>query len=68
MDVHIIKKSTLGVISMGTPELDLRSHGLQSYLTSMKGSDQESSDTYQEAHWLVDTLQYTGSGEKHIYH
>lgn len=42
---------------MGTPELDSRMLGLQSYLASMEGSDQESRDTYQEARWLVNTLQ-----------
>jgi hypothetical protein len=42
---------------MGTPELGPRMTGLQSYLTSMEGSDQESSNTYQEARWMVNTLQ-----------
>lgn len=42
---------------MGTPELDSRLIGLQSYLANAKGSEQESSDTYKEAHWLVTILQ-----------
>jgi hypothetical protein len=42
---------------MGTPELDSRLFGLQSYLDSAKGSEQESSDIYKEAHWLVTVLQ-----------
>ncbi|OGE56876.1 hypothetical protein PENARI_c002G02290 [Penicillium arizonense] len=57
MDLPSIRMSTRGVVFMGTPELDSRILGLQSYLTSMEGSDQESSDTYQEACWLVNTLQ-----------
>lgn len=42
---------------MGTPELDARLTGLQSYLANAKASDQESSDIYKEAHWLISTLQ-----------
>ncbi|KAJ5926940.1 hypothetical protein N7516_008713 [Penicillium verrucosum] len=42
---------------MGTPELDSRLSGLQSYLSGAKGSEQESSDIYKEAHWLATTLQ-----------
>jgi hypothetical protein len=42
---------------MGTPELDERLAGLQNYLASAAGSDQESSEIYKEAHWLVATLQ-----------
>lgn len=42
---------------MGTPELDSRLIGLQSYLANAKGSEQESSETYKEAHWLVTILQ-----------
>lgn len=42
---------------MGTPELDSRLIGLQSYLATAQGSEQESSDIYKEAHWLVTTLQ-----------
>lgn len=42
---------------MGTPELDSRLIGLQSYLANAKGSEQESSDIYKEAHWLVTILQ-----------
>lgn len=42
---------------MGTPELDSRLIGLQSYIANAKGSEQESSDVYKEAHWLVTILQ-----------
>lgn len=42
---------------MGTPELDSRLIGLQSYLANAEGSEQESSDIYKEAYWLVTTLQ-----------
>lgn len=42
---------------MGTPELDSRLAGLQSYLASAEGSGQKSSDIYKEAHWLITTLQ-----------
>ncbi|CAI7646721.1 unnamed protein product [Penicillium glandicola] len=38
---------------MGTPELDSRLIGLQSFLANTKGSEQESSDTYRDAHWLT---------------
>lgn len=41
---------------MGTPELDSRLIGLQNYLANAKGSVQESSDIYKEAHWLVTIL------------
>lgn len=46
---------------MGTPELDSRLAGLQSYLASTKGSDQESSEIYKEACWQVDLLQQYSS-------
>jgi hypothetical protein len=50
---------------MGTAELDSRLGGLQSYLASVQGSGQEHSEIYQEAHWLVDTLQsYPPIGEQ----
>ncbi|KAJ5199187.1 hypothetical protein N7491_000253 [Penicillium cf. griseofulvum] len=52
-----IRLSTRGAIFMGTPELDSRLFGLQSYLDSAKGSEQESSNIYKEAHWLVTILQ-----------
>lgn len=41
---------------MGTPELDSRLSGLQSFVSAFKGSDQEQSDSYKEASWLVDLL------------
>ena len=50
---------------MGTPELDSRLAGLQSYLANTKGSDQESSDIYKEACWQMDLLhQYSSISEK----
>jgi hypothetical protein len=52
-----IRFSTRGAIFMGTPELDSRLIGLQSYLANAKGSEQESSETYKEAQWLVTILQ-----------
>ncbi|OQE40082.1 hypothetical protein PENCOP_c006G08672 [Penicillium coprophilum] len=57
LDVRSIKSSTHGVIFMGTPELDSRLLGLQSYLATARDSEQESSDIYKEAQWLVTTLQ-----------
>jgi hypothetical protein len=56
-DLRSVRLSTRGAIFMGTPELDSRLIGLQSYLANAKGSEQESSDIYKEAHWLVTTLQ-----------
>lgn len=56
-DLRSIRLSTRGEIFMGTPELDSRLIGLQSYLANAKGSEQESSDIYKEAHWLVTILQ-----------
>lgn len=50
---------------MGTPELDSRLAGLQRYLASTKGSDQESSDIYKEACWQLDLLhQYSSISER----
>ncbi|KAJ5406087.1 hypothetical protein N7465_007371 [Penicillium sp. CMV-2018d] len=51
-DLRSIRLSTRGAIFMGTPELDSRLIGLQSYLANAEGSEQESSDIYKEAHWL----------------
>jgi hypothetical protein len=57
LKLRSIKLSTCGAIFMGTPELDSRLAGLQSYLAGAAGSGQESTDIYKEAHWLVTTLQ-----------
>ncbi|KGO77979.1 hypothetical protein PITC_025070 [Penicillium italicum] len=56
-NLHSIRSSTIGAIFMGTPQLDSRLIGLQSYLANAKGSDQESSNIYKEANWLVTILQ-----------
>ncbi|KAJ5343286.1 hypothetical protein MYU51_021423 [Penicillium brevicompactum] len=55
-DLHSIKGSTRGAIFLGSTELGSRLAGLENYLTSAQGSDQESSEVYQEALWLVNTL------------
>ncbi|CAG8947603.1 unnamed protein product [Penicillium salamii] len=57
IDLHSIASSTSGAIFLGTTELDSRLEGLQSYLASAQGSGQESSEVYQEALWLIHTLQ-----------
>lgn len=57
MDLHSIASSTNGAIFLGTTELDSRLEGLRSYLASAQGSGQESSEVYQEALWLINTLQ-----------
>ncbi|CAG7943258.1 unnamed protein product [Penicillium nalgiovense] len=56
-DLRSIRLSTRGAIFMGTLELDSRLIGLQGYLANAKGSEQESSDIYKEAHWSVTILQ-----------
>ncbi|CAI7640851.1 unnamed protein product [Penicillium bialowiezense] len=55
-DLHSIEDSTRGAIFLGSAELGSRLAGLENYLTSAQGSDQESSEVYQEALWLVNTL------------
>lgn len=63
--LHNISQSTHGIFFMGTPELDSRLAGLQSYLASTKGSDQESSEIYKEACWQLDLLhQYSSISEQ----
>ncbi|KAJ5958667.1 uncharacterized protein N7479_005817 [Penicillium vulpinum] len=66
-DLRRISLSTRGAIFMGTPELDSRLVGLQSYLASAKGSEQESSDIYKEAHWLMTILESYPSISQHIW-
>ncbi|KAJ5625936.1 hypothetical protein N7510_002245 [Penicillium lagena] len=52
-----ISLSTKGMFFIGTPELDSRLAGLQSFVSTFKGTDQEQSDSYKEASWLVDLLE-----------
>lgn len=64
-DPHSIKISTRGAIFLGTAELDSRLAGLQSYLASTQAPDQQTNEAYQEAQWLVTTLEtYPVIGEQ----
>lgn len=65
VDLHSIKTATRGSIFLGTAELDSRLAGLQSYLASTQASDQQTNEAFQEAQWLVTTLEtYPIIGQK----
>lgn len=63
--IRNISLSTYGVVYMGTPELDQRLAGLQSYLASNQVSDEDLSDSFKEARWLLGLLQrYSSVSDK----
>ncbi|KAJ5138004.1 hypothetical protein N7526_004237 [Penicillium atrosanguineum] len=52
-----ISLSTQGVIFMGTPELDSRLTGLQTFMENNPRVKSKSSNAQSEARWMLDTLQ-----------
>ena len=64
--LDIISASTRGVFFMDTIELGIGTHGMEKILHSIEGSDQENSDSYKEAKWLLAILnQYLSLGAKY---
>ncbi|RAK71280.1 uncharacterized protein BO72DRAFT_417479 [Aspergillus fijiensis CBS 313.89] len=58
---HEVKRSTCGVLYMGTPEMDARLEGLESYLANSGGAHAADDAYFKEASWLLLTLrQYEG--------
>ncbi|OJJ94784.1 hypothetical protein ASPACDRAFT_127951 [Aspergillus aculeatus ATCC 16872] len=53
---HGVKRSTCGVLYMGTPELDARLEGLASYLAISGGAHAADDAYFKEASWLLHTL------------
>ncbi|OJJ36927.1 hypothetical protein ASPWEDRAFT_181876 [Aspergillus wentii DTO 134E9] len=51
-----IRTSTHGIFFMGTPELDSRMVGLESYLNHHATEPEKQTDSYKEAHWLLTKL------------
>ncbi|PYH86249.1 hypothetical protein BO82DRAFT_249744, partial [Aspergillus uvarum CBS 121591] len=56
-----VKRSTCGILYMGTPEMDARLEGLESYLANSGGAHAADDAYFKEAAWLLHTLrQYEG--------
>ncbi|PYI26440.1 hypothetical protein BP00DRAFT_430363, partial [Aspergillus indologenus CBS 114.80] len=53
---HAVKRSTCGVLYMGTPEMDARLEGLESYLDNSGGAHAADDAYFEEASWLLHTL------------
>ncbi|KAJ6103123.1 hypothetical protein N7486_005550 [Penicillium sp. IBT 16267x] len=64
--LDIISASTRGVFFMDTIELGISTNGMEKVLHSIEGTDQEKSDSYKEAKWLLSILnQYASHSAKY---
>ncbi|KAJ6006430.1 hypothetical protein N7451_004374 [Penicillium sp. IBT 35674x] len=62
----IISASTRGVFFMDTTELGISTNGMEQFLHRFEGSEEENSDSYKEAKWLLAILnQYVSVGAKY---
>lgn len=62
----IISGSTRGVFFMDTTELGISTHGMEKVLRDFEGSEQENSDSFKEAKWLLAILnQYASVSAKY---
>ncbi|KAJ5546882.1 hypothetical protein N7494_004467 [Penicillium frequentans] len=62
----IISTSTRGVFFMDTTELGISTNGMEKFLRSFEGSEQEDSDSFKEAKWLLAILnQYVSLSAKY---
>ncbi|KAJ6036121.1 hypothetical protein N7540_000400 [Penicillium herquei] len=64
--LDVISAFTRGIFFFDTTELGISTHGMSKYLKSAEGSDQERSDIFKEAKWLLSVLnQYLSTGAKY---
>ncbi|KAJ5714223.1 uncharacterized protein N7483_011404 [Penicillium malachiteum] len=64
--LDVISASTRGIFFFDTTELGISTHGMSKYLKSVEGSDQENSDIFKEAKWLLSVLnQYLSNSAKY---